>query len=62
MLLQMALFHSFYSRVVFHCVCVCVCVHCIFFIHSSVGGHLDCFCVLAIVNSSAVNFGVHVPN
>ena len=34
MLLQMALFHSFYGRVVFQCVCVCVCVciH-IFFIH-----------------------------
>ena len=23
----------------------------IFFIHSSVGGHLDCFLVLAVVNS-----------
>ena len=32
----------------------------IFFIHSSVSGHLDYFCVLAIVNSTAINNGVHV--
>ena len=31
-----------------------------FFIHSSVDGHLDCFYVLDIVNSAAVNTGVHV--
>ena len=30
------------------------------FIYSSVSGHLGCFCVLAIVDSGAVNFGVRV--
>ena len=31
-----------------------------FFICSSVDGHLGCFHVLAIVNSAAMNYGIHV--
>ena len=31
-----------------------------FFIHSSVDGHLGCFCVLAIVKSALMNNGIHV--
>ena len=31
-----------------------------FFIHSSVDGRIGCFHVLAIVNSAAMNNGIHV--
>ena len=31
-----------------------------FFIHSTVNGHLGCLHVLAIVNSAAMNNGIHV--
>ena len=30
------------------------------FIHSSIDGHLGCFYVLTIVNSDALNNGIHV--
>ena len=33
----------------------------IFLIHSSVGGHLRCFHVLAIVHSASLNIRVHIP-
>ena len=39
--------------------CVCICVYNVFFIHSSVDGHLDCSHALGIVGYAAVNTGVH---
>ena len=55
MLLQMALSHILLwlsSIPLYACT--------IIFIHSSVSGRLGCCHVLAIVNSAAVNIGVHV--
>ena len=50
MLLQMALFHSFFIAESYSIEYIC---H--IFIFSSVDGHLGCFHVLAVVNSAAMN-------
>ena len=56
MLLQMALFHSVFMAQLH----IYISISHIFFIHSSVDGHLGCFLVLAIVNSAAMSIEVHV--
>ena len=48
-------FFFFYRCVVFHCINIPQ-----LFIPSSTDGHLDCFQIFAIVNSSAINIGLHI--
>ena len=60
MLLQMALFHSFYGWVIFQCIYIphlflSVHMYHVFIFHS-----LGCSHVLAIVNSTSMNKGVYV--
>ena len=54
MLLQMALFNSFYGWVILQCICAS------HFMYPYVDGRLGCSHVLAIVNSIAINVRVHV--
>ena len=56
MLLQMALFHFFNGSIIYS---VMYMYH-IFFIHSSLDGHLTCFPFLATVNNAALNTEVYV--
>ena len=67
MLLQMVRFHFLMAEqysIIYIYICICVCVYIyiyhIFFIHSSVDGHLGSFHSLAIVDIAAVNTGVQV--
>ena len=56
MLLQMASFHSYFwlSNIL-------LCIYAtVFFIHSSIDEHLGGFQVLIIINSGAMDIGVHV--
>ena len=56
MLLQMALFHSFFMAEYY----LIVCMYCIFFIHYTVDGYLHSFFALATINSAVMNIEVDV--
>ena len=69
MLLQITNFILSYSLIIFHCVCVYVyvyvcmyvCIYIYIYIYTaislSIHALIDCFCILAIVNSAAMNVG-----
>ena len=52
--LELTQIHSFYGWVILHCIYVPQ------LLYPSLDGHLSCFHVLAIINSAAMNIGVHV--
>ena len=54
-LLQMTRFHYFYGWMISHSIYM----NHVLFIHSSIDGRWNCFCISAIVNNAAVNTGVH---
>ena len=47
---------AFFFFLVFHCIHI----HCIFFIHLSIDGHLGCIFILATINNTARNFEGYV--
>ena len=55
-----------YGWVIFHYIYLYICIYIylytyhVFFILSSVNGHLGCFHVLAVLNSAAMNIGVDI--
>ena len=53
-MIQMVLFYSFYGRVILHC------MHVTTSLSIRVHRHLGFFQILAVVNSAAMNIGVHV--
>ena len=63
MLSQVAGFYFFLMAEKYFIVCVYVCVYThtyIFIIHSSIGGSLGYFHVLAVISNAAMNIGVHI--
>ena len=64
MLLQMALFHSFLwlsSSLLYVYVCIYTHTHHIFFIHSSIDGHLGCFIESGILHGQLLSQVAGVP-